>query len=50
MIGVPVAVDKLEGPCQVICYLGIEIDSSTSTIRLPKDKLVELKAVGFIMV
>ena len=43
MIGVPVALDKLEGPSQVISYLGIEIDSSSSTIRLPNDKLVELK-------
>ncbi|XP_066928812.1 uncharacterized protein [Clytia hemisphaerica] len=42
-VGVPVALDKLEGPSQVMTYLGIEIDSVSSSIRLPTSKLVELK-------
>ena len=43
IIGVPVALDKLEGPSQVITFLGIEIDSNSFTIRLPLDKLRELR-------
>uniref|UniRef100_A0A7M6DPV8 Reverse transcriptase domain-containing protein n=1 Tax=Clytia hemisphaerica TaxID=252671 RepID=A0A7M6DPV8_9CNID len=42
-IGVPVAEDKLEGPSQVLSYLGIEIDSVTFTIRLPANKLASLR-------
>jgi len=37
-IGVPVAVDKLEGPDQSITYLGIQIDSVQQLIQLPADK------------
>ncbi|XP_066914570.1 uncharacterized protein [Clytia hemisphaerica] len=44
-VGVPVALDKLEGPSQVMTYLGIEIDSVSSSIRLPTSKLVELKGM-----
>ena len=42
-LGVPIADDKLEGPCQCLVYLGIEIDSTTMTCRLPSDKLSSLK-------
>ena len=45
LVGVPVALDKLEGPSQVISYLGIEIDSINSVIRLPDDKLFELRTM-----
>ena len=34
--------DKLVGPVTLITYLGIEIDSVTQEIRLPKDKFDEL--------
>eukprot|EP00111_Clytia_hemisphaerica_P011798 TCONS_00034672-protein len=44
-VGVRVALDKLEGPSQVMTYLGIEIDSVSSSIRLPTSKLVELKGM-----
>lgn len=41
-LGVPVAEDKLEGPGQVITYLGIEIDAVQRRIRLPSEKLASL--------
>ena len=41
--GVPIASDKLEGPCTRLTYLGIEIDSDYMIIRLPDAKLVELQ-------
>ena len=34
-LGVPLALDKLEGPTTCITYLGIQIDSSNFTISLP---------------
>ena len=42
-LGVPLAEDKLVGPVQCITYLGIEIDSVAMTIRLPEDKLANLR-------
>lgn len=39
LVGVPLAKDKVEGPSQVITFLGIEIDSVALVARLPKDKL-----------
>ena len=44
LLGVPVALDKLEGPARFMVYLGIEIDSINSIIFLPADKLSQLKA------
>lgn len=41
-LGVPVSLDKLVGPSQIITYLGIEIDSRLGIIRLPEEKLKEL--------
>ena len=38
----PLAPEKIEGPCQVITYLGIEIDSVNMVARLPKEKLIKL--------
>ena len=37
-LGVPLAPEKLEGPSQVITYLGIEINSRSRTILLPAVK------------
>ena len=37
-IGVPIAGDKTVGPSNTLTYLGIEIDTYTQSIRLPKDK------------
>ncbi len=45
LLGVPIAEDKLEGPAQVITFLGIEIDVKESTLRLPVGKLTELRGL-----
>ena len=44
ILGVPLAPDKVVGPCQVITYLGIEIDSVNFVVRLPQDKFNDLMA------
>lgn len=41
-LGIPTAEDKQEGPSCNITYLGIHIDSSNLTIRIPDDKYTEL--------
>ena len=33
---VPLAEEKTEGPCQVITYLGLEIDAIRHEIRVPR--------------
>ncbi len=42
-LGVPLAADKVEGPSTCQQILGIELDTCTMEMRLPKDKLVWLK-------
>ena len=41
--GFQVQAAKTVGPSQKITYLGIEIDSKTKQIRLPQEKVVEIK-------
>nr|XP_006821268.1 PREDICTED: uncharacterized protein LOC100371933 [Saccoglossus kowalevskii] len=41
-LGVPIATEKVEGPCSVITFLGVELDTVNMVIRLPKDKLADL--------
>ena len=41
-LGVPVAPNKVEGPCTTLCFLGIELDSVRLTAHLPDDKLAQL--------
>ena len=43
-LGIPVAMEKLEGPATTITFLGIEIDSAAHQLRLPESKLSELQA------
>ena len=43
-LGFPVAPEKTEGPTTRLTFLGIEIDSGASQIRLPQEKLVALQA------
>ena len=43
-LGVPIAEDKTEGPCTRLTFLGIEIDTEEMVLRLPRDKLDELKS------
>ena len=39
----PVASDKVEGPSTCLKFLGIEIDTQWRCLRLPQDKLADLK-------
>ena len=41
-LGIPVALDKLEGPATTITFLGITIDTTLQQLRLPSDKLQEM--------
>ena len=42
-LGNPVAVDKLEGPSTSLVFLGFELDTVASEVRLPRQKLEELQ-------
>ena len=42
-LGVPLAMDKLEGQAQCLTFLGIELDTQAGVMRLPADKLSRLK-------
>ena len=41
-LGVPVALDKLVGPATTMVYLGIQIDTISFTISIPKEKMDEV--------
>ena len=43
-IGVPISSEKTSGPSPILTYLGIEIDCTTQTIRLPHVKYTKLLA------
>ena len=45
MAGTPVEEEKSEGPATTLPFLGIEIDSVAMELRLPVDKLAQLKQV-----
>ena len=42
---IPVAMEKLEGPTTLLSFLGIELDTSLMVLRLPREKLVELRVL-----
>jgi len=42
-IGVPLAEEKTLGPSCIMTFLGLEIDTLKMVIRIPRDKLLELK-------
>ena len=42
-MGVPIAHDKIEGPATCITFLGLEVDSESMSVRIPGDKLFELR-------
>ena len=44
-LGVPLAIDKLEGPSHCLTFLGIEIDTQRGVLRLPTDKLSRMKVL-----
>jgi hypothetical protein len=42
VLGVPLAQEKTEGPCTVLTFLGLEIDSIHQVVRVPQSKVVAL--------
>ena len=44
-LGVPVAKEKVEGPATRIKFLGLEVDTIEMLVKIPSDKLVDLKGV-----
>lgn len=42
-LNVPMEESKLEGPSPCLTFLGIEVDTMSLQVRLPRDKLVSLK-------
>lgn len=43
LLGIPLAMEKLEGPTTLITLLGISIDSKVGTLSLPAKKLEQLR-------
>ena len=43
MLGQPLKHEKVEGPSSSLVFLGIFLDTVTMELRLPEDKLVELR-------
>ena len=41
-LGVPLAMEKLKGPTTRLIFLGIEIDTTSGSMRLPEEKLAHL--------
>ena len=44
-LGVPIAEDKTVGPTKCLTFLGIELDTEAMVLRLPEEKIVELKSL-----
>ena len=44
-LSIPVAMEKLEGPTTLLSFLGIELDTRLMVLRLPQEKLVELRVL-----
>ena len=44
-LGIPLAEDKIEGPSQVLTFLGILLDTLQGEARLPPDKLADLRTI-----
>ena len=42
-LGVPLAVEKIEGPASCLTFLGIEMDTQAGVFQLPADKLARVK-------
>eukprot|EP00731_Ephydatia_muelleri_P015118 Em0008g838a len=46
-LGVPLAMEKLEGPTTCLTFLGIEVDTEAMELRLPEMKLKSLTSTGW---
>ena len=42
-LGVPLAVEKTEGPTTIITFLGLDINSDRQVVRVPQEKVSKLK-------
>ena len=42
-LGIPIEPSKTEGPAATLTFLGIEIDTQNLELRLPRNKIQELK-------
>ena len=45
LLGIPLAMDKCQGPCLLLDYLGFLLDTVLMTVSLPQDKLERLSAL-----
>ena len=45
MLGVPVAMHKIEGPATVVTFLGVEVDTVRFELRLPGHKLDHIQGL-----
>ena len=43
-LGVPLALEKVEGPTTCLTFLGITLDTSSMEIRLPEEKLLRIRS------
>jgi len=44
MLGIPLALEKVEGPSQCLTFLGITLDTKLMLARLPDDKLFQIRS------
>jgi len=44
MLGIPLALEKVEGPSQCLTFLGITLDTKLILARLPDDKLSRIRS------
>ena len=44
-LGVPVAKHKTVGPCTLLSFLGLDIDTLNGLVKIPEDKLLGLRAL-----
>ena len=49
-IGMPISPDKLEGPTQIIEFLGLTIDTLDVVERVPKDKMQDVTLILISMI
>ena len=45
LLGLPMAADKLEAPTTTLAFLGVELDTINPQMRLPAEKLAQLKVI-----
>ena len=45
VLGIPLSLKKTAGPCNIIEYLGIYLDSDKMEARLPKEKIVRIQQI-----